>query len=375
VDVVAGTDLNRPSPIIKTSNVQNGKNTRSKDEDHARNLWRAPWTFDSSPRGRSALSQILRWMQHPAVRFATTALCVWLLVRSIDLHKAFNSLLGASPFWLATAVVLTGCVLASQTIIWGLFLRCNGHNLSWPRLGSLYLQGLFWSHAIPGAVGGDAVRVVKTAEYVGEGEALASLAASRLAEGVGIMGVGAVAVVTLHSWFGAIAYVIAAAIVLALASGWYLLLMADSISAWLDAGDDTPLRKRFSELLRKFGAACKGYRQHPRQVVMCLVIGIVCWLLNLGAMMSFSHAIHAGVPWNVFAVMVPMSAVTALAPFAINGFGLREGLVVAILSKAGIGLNKAFAVALLIDMQMLPFVLIGGLLWLLERRKEGDSKE
>src|SRR5262249_29888204 len=158
-----------------------------------RDLWRSPWTFPSVASGRSVLSRILRWMQHPAVRLVTTALCVWLLVRSIDLHKAFNSLLGASPAWLITAVALTALVLCSQVAIWGLFLRCNGHRLAWGKLGSLYLQGLFWSHAIPGAVGGDAVRVVKTAEYTGEGDALASLAASRLAEGVGVMGVGAVA--------------------------------------------------------------------------------------------------------------------------------------------------------------------------------------
>jgi uncharacterized protein (TIRG00374 family) len=314
-------------------------------------------------------------MQHPAVRLATTALCVWLLVRSIDLHKAFNSLLGASPLWLATAVVLTALVLASQTFIWGLFLRCNGHRLPWPRLMSLYLQGLFWSHAIPGSVGGDAVRVVKTAEYTGEGDALASLAASRLAEGVGVMGVGAIAVVTLHSWFGAFAYVACAVILLAIAFLWYLLLMADSLSSWFDAGDSAPWRRRVAQLLLSFGEACKGYRQNPRLVAICLALGVVYWLLNLGALMSFSHAIHAGVSWNVFAVMVPMSAITALAPFAVAGFGLREGLVVAVLAKAGIGLSKAFAIAILIDLQMMPFVLIGGLLWLLERRSQAGSKD
>ncbi|HEY9793847.1 MAG TPA: lysylphosphatidylglycerol synthase transmembrane domain-containing protein, partial [Candidatus Obscuribacterales bacterium] len=201
------------------------------------------------------MSRIFRWMQHPAVRLATTALCVWLLVRSIDLHKAFNSLLGASPVWLAAAVLLTALVLASQTLIWGLFLRCNGHYLPWTRLGSLYLQGLFWSHAIPGSVGGDAVRVVKTAEHTGEGDALASLAASRLAEGVGVMGVGAIAVFSLHAWFGAIVYVIGAVIFLALAFAWYLLLMSDSISLWLDGGENGSWRRRLSQLLLRFGQA------------------------------------------------------------------------------------------------------------------------
>ena len=53
--------------------------------------------------------------------------------------------------------------------------------LSWRRLSSTYLQGVFFTQMLPAGVGGDAMRTVEMGRQIGHGRVLASLAGSRLA--------------------------------------------------------------------------------------------------------------------------------------------------------------------------------------------------
>src|SRR5947209_2257982 len=130
----------------------------------------------------AALKSILRWLQHPLVRLVITAFCLWLLFRGMHGKHVLSNLLTLQWPWLLGAVACTTLMVAGAVLVWGLLLRANGHRLAWLQLFSLYSQGLFWGHILPGGVGGEAVRVVKTARFTGEGPALASLAASRLLE-------------------------------------------------------------------------------------------------------------------------------------------------------------------------------------------------
>ena len=54
-------------------------------------------------------------------------------------------------------------------------------------------------------------------------------------------------------------------------------------------------------------------------VLACIAAGAASWGLNLLALSFFAHAIGANVAWTVFAVAVPVSLVTTLVPFSING--------------------------------------------------------
>src|SRR4029077_17349113 len=72
--------------------------------------------------------------------------------------------------------------------------------------------------------------------------------------------------------------------------------------------------------------------------------------------------------WTVLAVCIPITLLVALAPFSINGLGLREGVLVALLSKSGVSIAHAGAISVLIDLQMIPFAVLGAVLWSRHRR-------
>ena len=57
-----------------------------------------------------------------------------------------------------------------------------------------------------------------------------------------------------------------------------------------------------------------------------------------------------------------------LLPISVNGLGVREGLLVGLLARAGVGAAAGTALALFVDLQGLPFALAGAGLCLRWRR-------
>ena len=84
--------------------------------------------------------------------------------------------------------------------------------------------------------------------------------------------------------------------------------------------------------------------------------------------MVFSRAVGADVSWTLFAVAIPITLLATLTPFSLNGVGLREGVLVGLLAHAGVSSGHAGALSILIDLQMVPFALLGAVFWMRCRR-------
>ena len=70
----------------------------------------------------------------------------------------------------------------------------------------------------------------------------------------------------------------------------------------------------------------------------------------------------------MLAVCIPLTLLVALAPISLNGIGVREGVLVWLLAHVGISTTHAGAISLLIDLQMVPFAILGAVLWMRRRR-------
>ena len=86
--------------------------------------------------------------------------------------------------------------------------------------------------------------------------------------------------------------------------------------------------------VRSFSDAFAGYRKHPHAVAQSLLVGAAGWGFNLLALSVAARAIGVDLSWTVLAVCIPITLLVALAPFSINGLGLREGVLVALLSHS-----------------------------------------
>jgi len=211
------------------------------------------------------------------------------------------------------------------------------------------------------------MRTVEMGRQVGHGNVLASLAGSRLAGMLGMTCWGIAAAILLRALLGTGVVIVIAALAAAVVVIWLVALSADRL---------VPHRLlarvsgAMSRGVRSFSDAFAGYRKHPHAVAQSLLVGAAGWGFNLLAMSVAARAIGVDLSWTVLAVCIPITLLVALAPFSINGLGLREGVLVALLSRTGVSVAHAGAISVLIDLQMVPFAVLGAVLW--SRRRRGN---
>jgi uncharacterized protein (TIRG00374 family) len=306
-------------------------------------------------------------LRSPLVRLAGTVAGVAILLHSIDVQKAAHGLAEANVGWASLGVVLTGLALMSSVLEWGVLLRGTGHRLSWTSLSSWYLQGLFVGQVLPAGVGGDALRAVEVGRVTGHGHALASLAGSRMAGTLGMAAWGVAGAVLLRAWLGPAGVAGACVFAVAMVAAWVLALGADRVVRRL-RGHTCPVRTRIFNMLHPFTGAFRAYRRAPGVLVQSLIVGAAGWGVNLCALAFFAKALGIHADWSTFAVAIPVTLLATLAPFSMNGLGLREGVLVGLLAHSGVNSAHAGALAVLIDLQMVPFALFGAVLWTRRRR-------
>jgi uncharacterized protein (TIRG00374 family) len=316
----------------------------------------------------------------PWTRVSGTVVGLIILAHSINLPQAVASLAHADPLWIAAAMGLTVLAVAASVVEWGVLLRPAtapggagpGSLLSWRRLSSTYLQGVFFTQMLPAGVGGDAMRTVEMGRQIGHGRVLASLAGSRLAGMLGMTCWGIAAAILLRALLGTGVVIVIAGLAMAVVVIWLVALSADRI---------VPHRLlarvsgAMSRGVRSFSDAFAGYRKHPHAVAQSLLVGAAGWGFNLLALSVAARAIGVDLSWTVLAVCIPITLLVALAPFSINGLGLREGVLVALLSRTGVSVAHAGAISVLIDLQMIPFAVLGAVLWSRHRRSTRSVAE
>jgi glycosyltransferase 2 family protein len=318
------------------------------------------------------------------LRIGGTIAGVTFLVHNVDMAKAGRSVIGADWRWAMLAVALTTVACLASVFEWGVLLRSSAglgvrnpnahaehrqhhHLFGWRRLSSSYMQSLFFAQLLPAGVGGDAMRTVEMGKVVGHGNILASLAGSRMAGTMGMAFWGLAAAVLLRGWIGLGSLIGACVFAAVMVMAWMAALAADRL-----------VRRHFLErssralvrTIHSFAQTFSGYRKHPHAIVQCMVVGAAGWGVNILALDIFARSIGVDVSWTVFAVAIPVTLVATLTPFSINGLGIREGVLVGMLAHAGVSTGHAAAIAVLVDLQMLPFGILGAALWMRHRRRK-----
>lgn len=313
----------------------------------------------------------------PWARVAGTLGGVALLVHTVDWKGAAGSLGHADPRFMAAALGLTCLAVAASVVEWGVLLRtapvsAGPHNhsvLAWRRLSSSYLQSLFFTQIVPAGVGGDVQRAVEMGHSVGHGRLFASLAASRMAGMLGMASWGLAGAIILRSWLGNGIMIGAAVLAGVIVMFWCGALTADRLVPTRLLKSGFWMVRRAVHGMHSLAEGFAAYRKHPHAVAQCVLVGAAGWGVNLLALDLAAKAIGVDLSWTVLAIAIPLTLLAAMAPFSVNGLGVREGVLIGLLTHAGISSGHAGAVALLIDLQMVPFAVVGAVLWMRRRNK------
>jgi uncharacterized membrane protein YbhN (UPF0104 family) len=304
------------------------------------------------------------------LRVAGSLLGILLLLRTADLRGAAHDARVASPGWLAAGLALTALSFAAGIVQWGVLLRGAQSMVRWRSVASWQAQSVFACHVLPTAAAGDAVRAVNACRAAGSGAGIGSILGSRLAGSLGMALWGLAGAITLRGTFGAPVLAAAALYAGVIGVAWIVVLTTARPAARDDPHRRGGLARRGARAVASLRDGCLAIRDRTGPIVVCVVVALAGWGVQLLALGAFAQALGAGVPPTLFAVALPISLIATWSPASVNGVGLREGVMAGILVHAGVSPDHAGAVSLVIDLQMLPFAVGGALAWLAARRRE-----
>ena len=125
--------------------------------------------------------------------------------------------------------------------------------------------------------------------------------------------------------------------------------------------------RRLAGFARPLTDAMSWYRGRTGVVAISVVAGVAGWGLHLLSLEALGRPVGVDVSPAIFALLVPLALLVTLVPITVNGMGVREGVLVALLMRYGVDAHRAAVLAVLADLQALPIAAIGAALWFSRR--------
>jgi uncharacterized membrane protein YbhN (UPF0104 family) len=275
--------------------------------------------------------------------------------------------------FLAAGLLFTGFGLVLSAWRWQRVLEVFDARVPLRTLTGHYFAGQFVGNVLPSTVGGDVVRVSRTATTTGSGSiAFASVVLERLTGFIALpllVFIGFLFRPSLldnnHAWIG-----------LAIAFGTLLLL-----GVILLVVGHPRLAGRFAERenwMRFIGAVHIGIdrlRRRPRDVFGVLGAAILYQFSVIVAVYCAAQALDISVPNAALVAFVPAVAMAQTIPLSVSGFGVREGMLVLLLHPLGVSTSSAVALGLFWYGMLLVVSLLGAPLFAVGSRVTHSGSE
>ncbi len=309
---------------------------------------------------------IKRWASW-AVKIALTGGALWYLQEKVDLGAAWDVGKSISPLMFLAAFLLQVIQVLICAGRWRLVLRALGADLPFRQACEILCIGNFFGQVLPGAVGGDAVRMWKTHR------AGLSLATS----------VNSVALERVATVFGLLFLVAATQPLLLdrLQEGFPVWIFPGLTAAGL-AGivllgllDRMPRSLRRWRVVQAFSQLASDSRRlffRPSKALPTLVV-VILGHINL-ALVVYVLAIGLDIDVTVLdcLVLVPPVILVATLPISMAGWGPREMAMITAFGFIGVSKEHATALSVLFGAVSVLISLPGGVFWLLTKRQAAD---
>jgi uncharacterized protein (TIRG00374 family) len=300
-------------------------------------------------------------------------LCIGLALLSVLIVKAdygaiIAQLSSVNLLWLAAMFVVPHITLYLSTVKWQALLKCHGSRVGIVPLLKFYLIGTFFNNFLPSMIGGDIVRIHQLRQVEPRTElAIASTFLERF------IGFGGLVTLLPLVWLypsvteelPSVTYVVVGAILAYIALFCLLFSSFDVLPA---TAPKNKILNRAVSMLRKNQLQIRAYRSHVGVLVWSYVLSLAFYLLSGVTMWLTTQAVGASVSLGFMISVQPLVLLVASIPISVNGLGLLESGTVLFLTQAGISLPEAVSVTILLRIRIIFTALLGGLLFLLDRR-------
>jgi uncharacterized membrane protein YbhN (UPF0104 family) len=313
-----------------------------------------------------------------------TAVLVWWVFRDPAKREEIRATLAlADPLWLLAGFLCYGAIEFLGTIRWQLLLRLQNIHLTFNRVFSLTLIGVFFNFFIPGGTGGDAVKMFFLMKETPGRRALGllSIVVDRFIGLLGLILIAGTLIAFKWHWLTrspAITHWVYIAIAV-LGSALIVILGSFAITGF-GLTHRLPARMPGRNKIAELALAYNLYGRSWQPAGAGLIISVV---VHLGYFAVFYCAMRALAPGTValpsaaefFAIMPVIGTITAL-PISLGGIGWREMLFETFfLHLASASAGVAVAISAAGYLLTLAWGLIGGAVYLAYRPTDHASLE
>lgn len=300
-----------------------------------------------------------------AVRWGVSFALLGILALLVDFQEVYRTLQSANLPLLGAAL---GVAFADRLLMagkWFPLLRVQLPDAKISRAIRAYFASGFAGLILPSSVGGDALRSVGLGR---DRDSVVEVSASVVLERLlGLVGSGIVTLLVLWvAWKASIQMGVLLPWALA-CFGVSLLLAIVPYSAHMRRGLGKVLRhfegKRWANLLRRFGEACKTYRGHQRTLLVVGFLSVVEQFAPILVLWIGARALHLGLSFESIFVAVPLTFFVARLPVSVAGIGVVEGGLVYLLGLFGASVSQAVSLSVVGRVVELCTLLPGAVWW------------
>jgi glycosyltransferase 2 family protein len=280
-----------------------------------------------------------------AATLLVTSLAVAYILSKVDVGKTKDIITSASVPWLLLSAFLTLVTVPPMGWRWQRLLAVRGVHESLAWLTRAYFVSYAVGQVLPTSVGGDASRIFETSRrHPGQ---ITPITGS----------------VLLERALGGAVTLLLAGIGLLLAIGRYpigaylwieLLFVLGTIATAFVFFSRTVRRRlvflgpvarrlRVERAARAVYEGLHGYRDHPGALLVVAVVTAAAQLTRVVAIYASGRAVGIDLSLLPYVVLGPLLFLVMLVPFTVNGIGVREAFFVSFLGKLSIDHDHAFA--------------------------------
>jgi uncharacterized protein (TIRG00374 family) len=316
------------------------------------------------------------WLKF-GLRLGCTVLLFYVLfdsmVKSISLPSLVSKLVTMDSGTLLIGIIIgLFCVIISAYQLQCL-LDGEGIHIDLRKLTNLYLVGIAFNHFLPTGMGGDVVK----AYYIGkEGQnvsgSTSAVIMSRVTGFCGMMFVAIPTIIISHSTFApsvTLPFLLACVTMCTALCGTLLLLtlLPKLAGKWVKIG--------IVASIIKIGKTIRTSCTRPHFIHKAILFGIIFHLSAALNYYCYAKMLNIPASINFYMVAIPFVSLISFLPISLNGYGLREGALVAIFTTMHVPASVALLTALLIDIQTLLFGALGGLIYItMGQRHQREQK-
>lgn len=310
-----------------------------------------------------------------ALQIAVTCGILWFVFRDPGKRAAMAAAIGnANPLWLLLGIAIYGIVEIGAGLRWQILLQVQGIHLSWRRVLALVFIGLFFNFFIPGATGGDAVKIFYLLKETPgrRTAALLSVIVDRLLGLFALVALASVLIATKWTWLTSDAQTAEWVwIVLAVLAGSFLFLGVSLLVSSRDLLYRLPARFPARDKLAEIAMAYHLYGRQWRASLLAFLISIGAhfgyYATFYCAARSLGNDVNLPSFGEFFAIMPIVGTITSL-PISIGGVGWREVVFQTFLRNlCDVTEGVAIAVSSTGYLLTLAWGLVGGLIYLAYR--------